>query len=118
MSKRFTVLARRSAPRNVAIAFIPVEQAAEQAVLAGARCIDVMIAERKKARLHADVGADELVLVAEGIYHATQSYAALAKAHTKLIQIPAKNDMEETFGPICAPNTGALDEQGLDRQVA
>lgn len=119
IDRKLNVLARRHSARVVAEAFMPAERGVEQAAIDGAHCIQVMIDERKKSRLHADVGADELVLVARGVTLALESYRAFATAHRTLIKIPAEHHMDEQFGPSCGENGPVRQhEDGVDRIAA
>lgn len=118
-NKRTTVLARRTAPRKVAEAFMPAEIATEAAVTAAANCVGVMIAQRKAAKLEPHIGADALVLVSEGLADAAKAFRSFALAHSAMIKIPAQNDMDDLYGPTCGPNTTGLAEVStLDRSAA
>lgn len=118
-TNRFTVLARRTAARTVATAFMPAELGVERAALDGAKCLQVMIEERKKSRLGREVGADELVLVSEAVTKSLEALRCFAQAHKMLIRIPEQNDMDDTFGPACGPNVSTLRAvPGLDRDAA
>ena len=116
---RMTVLARRTAPRKVAEAFMPAEIATEEAVVAAASCVCVMMAQRKAAKLEPHVGVDALVLVTEGLADAAKAYRSFALAHSAMIKIPEQNDMPSTYGPTCGPNVAGLTEAtNLDRDAA
>lgn len=116
---RMTVLARRTAPRKVAEAFMPAEIATEEAVAAAAFCVGVMIAQRKAAKLEPHVGADALVLVTEGLADAAKAFRSFALAHSAMIKIPEQNGMPSMYGPTCGPNVAALaDVTDLDREAA
>ena len=83
MSKR----TRTDAGTTVAGAFLPVEEMAQMAAADGAKCLAVMIEQRIRAKLPADVGGDVLVLVAEAVQHQVAAANAFADAHRRLAEI-------------------------------
>lgn len=117
--KRIAVLARRSSVKTVATAFMPAELAVEQAALHGARCITVMIEERKKSQLPPHTGIEQIMLVSEGVTKALESFRYFALAHADLIKIPEEHGMAPAFGPACGPNFAKLGQtEELDRAAA
>lgn len=78
---------RTEAGFAVADAFLPVEHMAQTAAADGAKCLAVMIEQRMRARLPADVGAEVLTLVAEAVQHQVAAANAFAGAHKRLAEL-------------------------------
>jgi hypothetical protein len=83
MSKR----TRTEAGTAVASAFLSVEEMAQVVAADSAKCLAVMIEQRIRAKLPADVGGDVLVLVAEAVQHQVAAANAFADAHKRLAEI-------------------------------
>lgn len=94
-----TLLARRrqKSVDRVKTAFLDCERTAEEAAILSARCMLLMLEERRSSRMPIETGADALAHVADGIAHAGRAFAALAKAHPHLRVIPAQLDIVD-FG--------------------
>lgn len=96
---------RRAAIQNVSNAFLPAERSMEQAAMQMASCIAVMIEQRKAANLPIDTGADQLEMLAEASYLATQAHVRVAKAHAAIRNLPRELGVTN-YGadPACEPN--------------
>jgi len=103
MSKR----TRTEACATVAGAFLPVEQMAQIAAADAAKCLAVMIEQRIRAQLPADVGAEALALVAEAVQHQVAAANAFAGAHRMLAEIRDRLGVDLTaYGPDCSEVNG------------
>ena len=108
---------RRAAVEAVAASFLCVEAAAQQAAIGGAQCITVMIEERSKANLPADVAAEEMEMLAEGVLMSVRAYAQMTRLHARMRLLPKKIGVHAygTEGS-CPPNepfTSATEDVGL-----
>lgn len=103
--RRIAAATRRTLADTVASAFIPTEESAEATAAHGAKCISVMIEQRRTAMLPPEAGAEALVLIAKGTHEALQSHLSFATAHKLLTDIPGQYGLPMGFGPDCAPNT-------------
>lgn len=100
---------RTEAVLNVKSAFLPAERSAESAAAQGARCIAVIIEERKRARLPFDTAAEALDQIVMATNMALESRKHFIAAHRLLAALPAAMGVEVAYGPDeCPPNSGEL----------
>ena len=103
MSKR----TRTEACAAVADAFLPVEHMAQAVAADAAKCLAVIIEQRIRAQLPADLCAEALTLVAEAVQHQVAAANAFAGAHRKLAEIRDRLGVDLTaYGPDCEAVNG------------
>ena len=103
---------RREAATAVAHDFLATERAVESAAEHAAKCIGTMVEQRAKANLPLDVGAEALVLLAEGLNDMLAARRKVFEAHKHLAQLPAALRMPPMdFGDTGCPDQ-ALDPTG------
>ena len=97
---------RRDAATAVAHDFLAAERAVEAAAEHAAKCIGTMVEQRAKANLPLDIGAEALVLLAEGLNDMLAARRKVFEAHRHLAALPAALRMP----PMAFGDTGCPDE--------
>lgn len=91
---------RLAAVQAVRAEFLPAEQATENSVVFGARCIATMVEQRAAAGLPLTIGLDELDLMLEAVKAAVAARRAMLTAHVAMAKLPGQIGIR-AFGPDC-----------------